>query len=121
VPLSFFPQVRSFCQQRGASFEVVDMRWGIRDECSDDHQTLAICCSEITRCQQGTVGPSFLYIGSEKYGWRPPPPTMPVQYFEQLHLKCDAEGKALLVKWYKRNNNLEPPMYQLQRISQVRV
>ena len=50
-------QVRAFCQQRGVQFEVVDMRWGIRDEATDDHQTLAICCSEIARCQEGTVGP----------------------------------------------------------------
>jgi hypothetical protein len=66
------------------------------------------------------VGPAFLYMGGEKYGWRPPPASLAVQTFEQLLVKSDGEGKALLSEWYKRNNNLDPPMYLLQRISKVR-
>ena len=28
--------------------QVIDMRWGVRDEATDDHQTMAICRDEVS-------------------------------------------------------------------------
>ena len=36
------------------------MRWGVRDEATDDHSTSAICLEEIRNCQQISAGPNFL-------------------------------------------------------------
>ena len=44
----------TFCPQ------VVDMRWGIRDEATDDHMTTELCMKEIETCQRLSVGPSFM-------------------------------------------------------------
>ena len=52
---------------------VVDMRWGVRDESTDDHATAAICLEEIRQCQATSVGPSFVYFAGQKYGYRPLP------------------------------------------------
>ena len=55
------------------SSSVVDMRWGVRDESTDDHATAAICLEEIRQCQATSVGPSFVYFAGQKYGYRPLP------------------------------------------------
>ena len=36
------------------------MRWGIRDEATDDHMTTELCMKEIETCQRLSVGPSFM-------------------------------------------------------------
>ena len=40
--------------------QVVDMRWGVRDESSDDHTTLELCLKELRGCQQLSTGPNFV-------------------------------------------------------------
>ena len=49
------------------------MRWGVRDESTDDHATAAICLEEIRQCQATSVGPNFVYFAGQKYGYRPLP------------------------------------------------
>jgi hypothetical protein len=48
-----WPEIRMFCVRREVQFEVVDMRWGIRDESTDDQMTVKICTDEIKNCQVG--------------------------------------------------------------------
>ena len=55
-----YPKIKKFCQELGYEFQVVDMRWGIRAEALDDHQTLELCIREIEKCQNLSTGPSFL-------------------------------------------------------------
>ena len=49
------------------------MRWGVRDESTDDHATAAICLEELRQCQRTSVGPNFVYFAGQKYGYRPLP------------------------------------------------
>ena len=43
-----YPKIKEYCRERyGIEFQVIDMRWGQRDESTDDHQTLAICLEEV--------------------------------------------------------------------------
>lgn len=55
-----YPSLRTFCQQRGLEFQVVDMRWGVRDEATADHKTNELCMQEIKNCQRLTPGPNFV-------------------------------------------------------------
>jgi len=41
-------------------FQVVDMRWGVRDEATDDHMTTTLCMQEIDNCQRLSIGPNFI-------------------------------------------------------------
>ena len=41
-------------------FQVVDMRWGVRDEATDDHMTTELCMREIENCQRLSMGPNFV-------------------------------------------------------------
>lgn len=46
---------------KGSSFfQVVDMRWGVRDEATDDHMTTHLCMQEIDNCQRLSIGPNFI-------------------------------------------------------------
>ena len=54
-----------FFECRYALFvQVVDMRWGVRDEATDDHMTTQLCMTEIDNCQRLSVGPNFVVSSS---------------------------------------------------------
>ena len=55
-----YPNLRDYCQRFGFSFQVVDMRWGIRDEASNDHKTTELCLQELKACQRLSTGPNFV-------------------------------------------------------------
>lgn len=39
------------------------MRWGVRDEATDDHMTTELCMREIENCQRLSMGPNFVVKG----------------------------------------------------------
>ncbi len=55
-----YPELREFCRQRGYEFQVVDMRWGVRDEATDDHMTSELCMRELAHCKKYSTGPNFI-------------------------------------------------------------
>ena len=56
-----YPKLKEFCREKhGLEFQVVDMRWGVRDEATDDHKTTELCMQEIDNCQRVSVGPNFV-------------------------------------------------------------
>ena len=58
-----YPKLKEFCREKhGLEFQVVDMRWGVRDEATDDHKTTELCMQEIDNCQRVSVGPNFVVI-----------------------------------------------------------
>ncbi len=57
-----YPKLKKYCQEHGFEFQVVDMRWGVRNEAMDDHQVLDLCIKEIENCQKVSTGPTFVVI-----------------------------------------------------------
>ena len=55
-----YQKLKAYCQQRGYDFQVVDMRWGVRDEATDDHMTSELCMKELKACQKLSTGPNFI-------------------------------------------------------------
>ena len=47
-----FPKLRQLCQQHGARFQAIDLRWGVSEEAAVNQQTMNICLEELRRCQQ---------------------------------------------------------------------
>ena len=43
-----------------APYQVVDMRWGVRDEASNDHSGPKTCMDELRSCQELSLGPNFV-------------------------------------------------------------
>ncbi|XP_063410138.1 NACHT and WD repeat domain-containing protein 2-like isoform X2 [Mytilus trossulus] len=113
-----FPRLREYCKQRGFEFQIVDMRWGIRDEATNDHMTTEICLQELANCQKYSAGPNFLSLLSHKYGKRSLPRQIPADKYEKI-IKCIelSDQRQLLSKWYVKDDNCVPPLYILQPIS----
>lgn len=109
-----FDPLRAFCAERGARFQAIDLRWGISREASRDQRTLEICLAEIDRCQQLTPRPNFILLLGDRYGWCPPPATIPKIEFEHFRQVISAEDMAILNKWYRLDNNACPPEFVLQ-------
>lgn len=56
-----YSRLKDYCRNRhGLDFQLVDMRWGVRDEATDDHITTDLCLKEIELCQKISVGPNFV-------------------------------------------------------------
>ena len=49
------------------SISFSDMRWGVRDENTLEHETWAVCKRELLRCMDQSNGIFFLSLQSEKY------------------------------------------------------
>ena len=76
-----FPRLRELCQQHGARFQAIDLRWGVSNEASLDQQAMNICLGEIARCQQASPRPNFIVLLGDRYGWCPPPSQIPAAEF----------------------------------------
>ena len=57
-----FPRLRDLCQQHGARFQAIDLRWGVSEEAGLDQQTMKICLGEIARCQKVSPRPNFIVL-----------------------------------------------------------
>ncbi|XP_022797421.1 NACHT domain- and WD repeat-containing protein 1-like isoform X3 [Stylophora pistillata] len=113
-----YPKLRQFCQKKGYEFQVVDMRWGVRDDATDTHMTTQLCLREIKACQEISVGPNFVTLLSEKYGYRPLMPSITAKEFELILSKAsDNQIHELLIKWYKEDENCFPVSYILQPVT----
>ena len=55
-----YPKVKAHCRKIGYEFQVVDMRWGVRDEATDDHMGTELCLKELKLCQKISTGPNFV-------------------------------------------------------------
>eukprot|EP00736_Rhodelphis_marinus_P007001 Rmarinus@m.18027 len=111
-----YPYLRMLCRNLGLSFTVVDMRWGIRDQSTNTHQTTRICLKEIARCRRVSVGPYFAAILGDKYGYNPLPTSIPSGLFTTLAERMNPEDEALFKKWYKEDISVRPRSYVLLAI-----
>eukprot|EP00026_Physarum_polycephalum_P000315 Phypoly_transcript_00315.p1 GENE.Phypoly_transcript_00315~~Phypoly_transcript_00315.p1 ORF type:complete len:1677 (+),score=283.12 Phypoly_transcript_00315:184-5214(+) len=68
-----YPFLRSICQLFGYGFEVVDMRWGVREFSDATHATGELCIGELHKCLDRSTGPAFITFLGDKYGFRPFP------------------------------------------------
>lgn len=110
-----FPKLRKLCQQHGARFQAIDLRWGVRDEAALDQKTMEICLREIRRCQASGVRPNFIALLGDRYGWQPLPTGVPAAEFDALLPLIPAgEARALARQWYRLDENADPPEYVLQ-------
>jgi len=86
-----------------------EMRWGIRSESGDQHLTAEICMRELARCLRESVGLSYIFLGAQKYGFRPFPRLIPENVFTDLLLHvAEVEDRTVLEQWFKLDENALP-------------
>lgn len=101
--------------------QVVDMRWGVRDEATDDHMTTELCMREIQNCQRLSMGPNFVVFLGQKYGYRPIPTYILSSELQMIRDELSATGNdvTLIDTWYRKDSNAVPPISVLQPISSI--
>ncbi len=109
-----FPQLRDHCASRGASFQPVDLRWGIGEEASSGHRTMRICLAEIARCRAVSPRPNFIILLGSKYGWRPLPEVVDAAELDLLIRHLPAATIEDVRGTYQRDENAVPPVYVLR-------
>jgi WD40 repeat protein len=109
-----FPDLKKYCEARGASFQAVDLRWGVNEESQREQKTMEICLSEIARCQRLSPRPNFIVLLGDRYGWQPVPNKIPTDEMEQLQAHFNDRESSLIGKWYREDTNALPPEYVLQ-------
>ena len=97
------------------------MRWGIREDASDDHTTRSVCLSELSSCKRLSVGPHFVALLGQKYGFRTFPAAIEVAVFDMLRATLleqrDKYQVSLLAEWFRVDDNMVPAHYVLQPVS----
>ncbi|XP_045212692.2 uncharacterized protein LOC123563752 [Mercenaria mercenaria] len=114
-----YPYLREYCTSCGLDFQVVDMRWGVTEDSINDHSVEKLCLLEVANCQKTSVGPNFVVLSGDRYGFRPIPVELDVKTFEVLRhqaSKLNLDNCTLLDEWYKLDKNAVPNMYILQPI-----
>ncbi|XP_055685545.1 NACHT and WD repeat domain-containing protein 2 [Lutzomyia longipalpis] len=117
-----YPRIKDYCREKhGLEFQVVDMRWGVRDEATDDHMTTELCMREIQNCQRLSMGPNFVVFLGQKYGYRPIPTLILSSELLLIREELVSMGidVILLDTWYKKDSNAVPPISVLQPISSI--
>ncbi|OXA41694.1 NACHT and WD repeat domain-containing protein 2 [Folsomia candida] len=117
-----YPKIKEYCREKhGLEFQVVDMRWGVRDEATDDHMTTELCMREIINCQRLSMGPNFVVFLGQKYGYRPIPTIIMASELIMLKETLVQMGvdTYLLDLWYKKDTNAVPNVFILQPISTI--
>jgi len=110
-----FPRIARYCERRGATFQPVDLRWGVTDQLAADQQTMQVCLDEIRRSQQISPRPNFLVLLGDRYGWRPLPDSLPAPIHHMLSELADAAELAELQARYARDDNAVPCAWRLRR------
>ena len=56
-----YPRLKQYCyEELEVDFQVLDMRWGVTDDATNDHVTEELCLREIENCQRLSMGPNFV-------------------------------------------------------------
>ncbi|KAG8517257.1 NACHT domain- and WD repeat-containing protein 1 [Galemys pyrenaicus] len=111
-----YPEVQTFCQRHGLMFEVVDLRWGIRNTEALNHMTPELCLEELDRCQKTSLGPTFVALLGDQYGPCPVPTLIEEKEWEALRAQLTARpgDLELVARRFRRDENSVPPTYLLQ-------
>ena len=110
-----WPKLERYCQQRGFTFQAIDLRWGVPAEAGLHHRTMGVCFEELKRSQETSPEPNFLILLGNRYGWRPLPEVISTEEYGNLlkHSHGEAE-RAILETWYRLDTNAIPAVHLLR-------
>ena len=80
-------------QGSDAELQFVDMRYGVRDENTLEHDTWLACAREIERCRKESEGTFFISLQAHKYGYQMAPKRIARDIFDAVYAKTDASIK----------------------------
>jgi len=109
-----FPKLKELCESNGATFQAVDLRWGVSENTQLDQGTMDLCLNEIARCQDLTPRPNFILLLGDRYGWQPVPVRIPADEMNMFWSTASDEFRVVLDSWYQQDLNAISREYILQ-------
>jgi hypothetical protein len=91
-----FAPLTELCASRRASFQAVDLRWGIGPEAARDQQTMPICLAEVRRCLRLSPRLNILALPGDRRGWLPVPTSIPLGEYWLLAVGLTRAERRLL-------------------------
>lgn len=133
---NIFPKLRQYCKKEyGLDFQIIDMRWGIPHEATNNHSTTTICINEVKNCQKLSIGPNFISLISHRYGTRLLPTRILANEFDifKQEINDSKDEYSELIKYendtlkiddilnycYKKDENEIPNRYRLLNINSL--
>lgn len=103
-----FPKIREYCEEKGFTFQPIDLRWGVNTEAQFDQKTIPVCLNEVKICAS-YPHPNFLIMLGDRYGWVPLPYMIERSEFDQILKNTKAQADVNLIKkWYYLDENQIP-------------
>ncbi len=109
-----FLNLERYCEERGAKFQAIDLRWGVSSDASLDQRGMEICLQELDRCQHLSPRPNFLVLIGNRYGSQPAAYEIEWDEFVEIYEELPPSEKNLLDRWYQRDDNSLPACVVLQ-------
>ena len=113
-------ELNDIASPHGIDITFVDMRWGVKDENTDDHKTWDVCKVELERCSIESCETFFISLQGQKYGYRPlPREIMKSTLDDHVNMYYGSERDELIAlakKWYILDSNSIPPKYVLMKL-----
>ena len=96
------PELIAITQPHGIAITFVDMRWGVKDENTDDHKTWDACKAELKRCRDESSHTFFVSLQGYKYGYRPLPREIDQNVFDRHINNYNYDDKDELIELAKK-------------------
>ncbi|XP_041041288.1 uncharacterized protein LOC121276810 [Carcharodon carcharias] len=100
-----YPQLNTYCKERGYDFMMVDLRWGVKDGISDNHIMARLHLETLRECQ-ASEGSIFILLTGQKHDSPFLPDSIIKDDFEAILNSIDAK-KMETVKRQHQNHNPE--------------
>ncbi|XP_043919446.1 NACHT and WD repeat domain-containing protein 2-like [Protopterus annectens] len=78
-----YPQLYTYCKERGYNFRLCDLRWGVRDGVNNNNNMLTLHLETLRQCLE-TEGPNFFLITGQKQDSPAIPETIQQEAFEKI-------------------------------------
>lgn len=122
ILIKVLPKLRNIFRSKfNVDLRILDFRWGIRDEMTNDHLTEDICCKEIEKCKSESISTYFVTLYDQKYGYCPCPRLIPLSEFDSILNCLCADNISIIREFYVLDENCIPPCYTLKAVSAIAV
>lgn len=116
-----YPQVRTYCAERGCDFNVVDLHWGTRTDGLDRAYLTDLCLGTISRLQK--EGHFLVLVLLNEKLESPLPHILPssvpsADFTAAVEALESREQRDLLLAWYVKDDNSVPQCHVLRAIKE---
>ena len=102
---SILPELQKKGREQGTQVQLVDMRYGVKDESTLRQMTWDECSGELIRCFENSAGIAFLSLQSDRYGYRPLPRTIKEDRYREREKSFTPEVRVVAQRWYQYDSN----------------